>query len=85
MVQRWTRVASAWLAGVVFAPVELLQVGGGYFVRDGHHRISVARAVGQLTIEAEVTIWEVASRPVRAEQPAQTKGPSTNCQPAFAF
>jgi hypothetical protein len=37
----------------------LVQVGKVYFVRDGHHRISVARALGQLDIEAEVTIWQV--------------------------
>jgi hypothetical protein len=40
-------------------PVELIQVGDLYFVRDGHHRISVARAVGQRYIEAEVTAWQV--------------------------
>jgi hypothetical protein len=28
-------------------------------VRDGHHRISVARALGQRDIEAEVTVWQV--------------------------
>jgi len=32
-----------------------------YFVRDGHHRISVARALGQAYIDAEVTVWEVDS------------------------
>jgi len=35
-------------------PVELYQVGQVYFVRDGHHRISVARERGQEYIEAEV-------------------------------
>lgn len=59
MAQRWTRVAAAWMAGVVFAPVQLIQVGDDYFVRDGHHRISVARALGQHAIDAEITVWEV--------------------------
>jgi hypothetical protein len=43
----------------VLPPVVLVQVGDVYFVRDGHHRISVARALGQLDIEAEVTVWQV--------------------------
>jgi len=38
----------------VLPPVELIQVGGCYFVRDGHHRISVARSFGQQYIEAEI-------------------------------
>jgi hypothetical protein len=41
-------------------PVELIQVGDVYFVRDGHHRISVARMMGQDSIDAEVTVWETA-------------------------
>jgi hypothetical protein len=40
-------------------PVELIQVRDVYFVQDGHHRISVARALGELDIEAKVTIWQV--------------------------
>jgi hypothetical protein len=43
----------------VLPPVVLVQVGDVYFVRDGHHRISVAHALGQLDIEAEVTAWHV--------------------------
>jgi len=39
-----------------YAPVELYQVGGAYFVVDGHHRIAVARAVRATAIEAHV--WE---------------------------
>jgi hypothetical protein len=37
----------------------LIQVGDVYFVRDGHHRISVARALGHLMIEATVEVWQV--------------------------
>jgi hypothetical protein len=57
---RWLRVARARYQGKVLPPVVLVQVGDVYFVRDGHHRISVARALGQLDIEAEVTVWQVA-------------------------
>jgi hypothetical protein len=41
-------------------PVQLIQVGAEYYVRDGHHRVSVTRALGQDTIEAEVTVWNAA-------------------------
>jgi hypothetical protein len=46
-------------------PVELLKVGDLYFVRDGNHRVSVARAHGEPTIEAYVTPVET-SIPVEA-------------------
>ncbi len=35
-------------------PVELIQAADGYYVRDGHHRISVARAAGQASIEGRI-------------------------------
>lgn len=52
--ERWVRVAVANLKGVKLPPVELLLVGEIYYVRDGHHRISVARAMGQYEIDAVV-------------------------------
>ena len=55
--QRWQSVAAALDAGVRLPPVQLIQVGQDYYVRDGHHRISVARTLGQDAIEAEVTVW----------------------------
>jgi len=57
--ERWQSVAIAHLHNSGLSPVELIQVGECYFVRDGHHRISVARALGQCAIDAEVTIWEI--------------------------
>ncbi len=55
---RWLRIARARLLGIELAPVDLIQVGDIYFVRDGHHRISVAGAFGQREIDAVVTAWE---------------------------
>jgi hypothetical protein len=52
--QRWVRVAAARLAGLELPAVELVKVGEAYFVRDGHHRVSVARAMGESYIEAVV-------------------------------
>ncbi len=57
---RWLGIAMARKQGVAMPPVQLIEVAGLYFVRDGHHRISVARALGEAFIEAEVTVWEVA-------------------------
>lgn len=42
-------------------PVRLHKVGEYYFVKDGHHRVSVAKAVGMMYIEAEV--WEHCPEP----------------------
>jgi hypothetical protein len=36
-------------------PIDVYRVGELHFVRDGHHRVSVARALGDTTIEADVT------------------------------
>ena len=54
LLSRWLGVASVRLAGESLPPVELIHTSGGYFVRDGHHRISVARALGEAYIDAEV-------------------------------
>lgn len=55
---RWVGVAAAMQSGVVMPPVQLIQVGSRYFVRDGHHRISVAYVLGQAAVDAQVTVWE---------------------------
>jgi hypothetical protein len=60
--QRWLSVAAASLQGIALPPVTLIQVGDIYFVRDGHHRISVARALGEEYIEAEVIVWALAQQ-----------------------
>jgi len=51
---RWLEVAVERLRGRDLPPVELVEVDGIYYVRDGHHRISVARTLGQQFIDAEV-------------------------------
>ncbi|HEX6386942.1 MAG TPA: hypothetical protein VF177_19950 [Anaerolineae bacterium] len=57
--QRWVNVAAARQQGLELPPVELVQVGNVYYVRDGHHRISVASARGETAVDAEVTVWDV--------------------------
>jgi len=57
--ERWLRVAEARQRGMTLPLINLIRVGDIYFVSDGHHRISVARAFGQREIEAKVTVWHV--------------------------
>jgi hypothetical protein len=52
--ERWMSILIARRMDTPLPPVELIQVGRNYFVRDGHHRISVAKAMGQLDIEAVI-------------------------------
>jgi hypothetical protein len=66
---RWLSIATAWLMRVAMPPVELIQVRDVYYVRDGHRRISVARAMGQEYIEAGVIVWEMGEQPL-CERPA---------------
>jgi hypothetical protein len=57
---RWERIASAQRRGESLPPVSLFKIGDLYFVRDGHHRVSVAKSLGRQDIDAYVT--EVTTR-----------------------
>ena len=57
--KRWMSIARASYKNVSLPLVELYKVGDSYFVQDGHHRISVARANGQDFIDARVIEVEV--------------------------
>lgn len=60
---RWESVAQAQHEGVTLPPIELYEIGETYFVKDGNHRVSVAREHGQVFIDARV-IKVVAPAPV---------------------
>lgn len=60
MRERWQRVAAARRHGLPMPPIELYKLGDIYFVKDGHHRVSVCRTRGDKTIQAYVT--ELTSR-----------------------
>jgi hypothetical protein len=51
---RWQEIEDLAEGARGFPPVELYRVGDTYFVVDGHHRVSVARAMSAPTIEARV-------------------------------
>ena len=51
---RWEQIWLAEHRGVYLPPINVTRVRGGYAVRDGHHRVSVARARGASTIDAVV-------------------------------
>src|SRR5829696_8853233 len=54
MSTRWRRVDRAYHQGVELPAVSLYKIGEAYFVRDGNHRVSVARYHGVAAIDAEV-------------------------------
>jgi uncharacterized ParB-like nuclease family protein len=56
---RWVSIDSAQYDAVILPPVDLYKVGEIYFVRDGNHRVSVARERGQEFIDANVIEIEV--------------------------
>jgi hypothetical protein len=51
---RWQRVWLAEERGAPLPPISVVRVGDAYAVRDGHHRVSVARARGAVSIDASV-------------------------------
>ena len=56
---RWARVEVAMTGFEGVPPIEVYQVGDAYFVRDGNHRVSVARELGADHIQAYVTEVDV--------------------------
>ncbi len=66
---RWLSIATARLRGAAMPAIDLIQIGDDYFVRDGHHRISVAHALGEDYIDANVTVWVIGPWPDRCFAP----------------
>lgn len=58
--QRWVNMAIVHLSRLPLSPIQLIRIGDVYFVRDGHHRISVGRTFGQVSMDAEVITWNAA-------------------------
>lgn len=68
--ERWARVKSVMTGMVGLPPIEVYKVGDAYFVRDGNHRVSIARQMNVPTIPAYVT--EVKTRvPLKPDDDAE--------------
>jgi hypothetical protein len=52
---RWERINTAQRKGQPMPPIDVYRIGELHFVKDGHHRVSVARALGYDVIDAYVT------------------------------
>jgi hypothetical protein len=66
--ERWARIFAARRTEKPLPAISVVQVGDVYYVRDGHHRVSVARVLGEEYIEAHVQVWQLKgpSMPVRS-------------------
>jgi hypothetical protein len=53
--RRWEGIWLANRRGAAVPPISVFRVGDRYYVDDGHHRVSVANALGMAAIDAEVT------------------------------
>jgi len=54
--ERWQRIEELFARGRDLPPIDVYKVGQVYFVRDGNHRVSVARQYGRSSLKARV--WE---------------------------
>lgn len=55
---RWENVDKAHMRDVILPPIKLYKLGEVYFVRDGNHRVSVAKSRSAKAIDAEVVELE---------------------------
>jgi len=51
---RWESVDTAQYSGIELPPIDVYKIGDVYFVKDGNHRVSVARERGQKFVDAHV-------------------------------
>lgn len=51
---RWISIDVANLQEVILPPIEVYKIGEIYFVKDGNHRVSVAKEKGQAFIDAQI-------------------------------
>ena len=61
--ERWIAIRAAQLGGRELPPIQVYKVGELYFVKDGNHRVSVARRNGQKYIDAHIIELNVRVKP----------------------
>jgi hypothetical protein len=81
--QRWSRIDRAYHQGVELPAVSLYKIGEAYFVRDGNHRVSVAKYHKAAAIDAEVVEIRGQMRTDAAQCTARKSGNKT-CRPQHA-
>jgi hypothetical protein len=62
---RFERIATDMRSGRGMDPVDLYRCDGRYYVLDGHHRIAVARALGERWVSANITDVRLTTRAIR--------------------
>ncbi|MDQ5830030.1 MAG: hypothetical protein M3324_09285, partial [Actinomycetota bacterium] len=80
MGERWNRVDRAYHRGVELPAVSLYKIGDAYFVRDGNHRVSVAKYHGVAAIDAEVVELRGQMRTDGAQRAARIGTPTHRAQ-----
>lgn len=56
---RWESIDRAYFEDVILPPIDVYKIGDVYFVKDGNHRVSVARERGQAYMDAYVIEMEI--------------------------
>ena len=74
---RWQSIARARRGGRVLPPIVVLERPDGYYVLDGRHRVSVARALGQDCIDASVSASPSITR-AHARETSTTETPMSH-------
>ena len=77
LLERWAR-AFLSLNTDGWSPIVAHKVGDEYYVEDGHHRVSVARSVGMMFIEA--IVWEYSKDWRKAHDCQQKRYVERNCE-----
>jgi hypothetical protein len=75
---RWQSIASAHRAGHPLPPIAVIERRDGYYVLDGRHRVSVARALGHHEIDA----WTSPSGCPRRRRHARAARPPVGHSPS---
>jgi len=70
-LHRWVNAYILLHEQDAWSPIVVHKVGEQYYVEDGHHRVSVARAIGQDFIEAKVWEHSVQSKSADVCEPAR--------------
>jgi len=68
---RWVSVAETMMTDPTsLPPIDVVQVGDDFYVRDGTHRVSVARALGHIYIDGNITKWAFENEENAASSPS---------------